>query len=99
MRVGGCYTAHAPVTQAIKEKKMTPEQELANIESLLDELNIPKTRGMAQFSTYGRVSVLAEKCAKQNMPPTYEESAPLQALSTPEVDSIGGADSTPLPGA
>lgn len=25
------------------------------------------------------------------------ESAPLQALSTPKVDSIGGADSTPTP--
>ncbi len=33
--------------------------------------------------------------AQQSVQPTGGDSAPLQALSTPEVLSIGGADSTP----
>lgn len=33
--------------------------------------------------------------AQHRVQPTGGESAPLQALSTPEVDSIGGTDTTP----
>lgn len=44
---------------------------------------------------YSLWQVASETAAQQSVQPTGGESAPLQALSTPEVLSIGGADTTP----
>jgi len=46
-------------------------------------------KGIAGYYRLDRVR------AQQSVQPTGGESAPLQALSTPEVLSIGGADTTP----
>lgn len=46
---------------------MTPEEELALISALLDENSVPKTRGLGIYSVYGRVALLAEKAAQQNV--------------------------------
>lgn len=40
---------------------MTPEEELAMIDTFLEEQGIPKFKGLARYSTYGRVTLLAEK--------------------------------------
>jgi len=75
---------------------MTPEQELANIESFLDEHNIPKMRGKFTYSVYGRVTVLAEKYAQQSMYPASETLSTKLALLTPEQLSALEVLLTPL---
>jgi len=40
---------------------MTAEEELELISELLDESFVPKTSGLAIYSTFGRVTLLAEK--------------------------------------
>ena len=53
---------------------MTQDEELEYIVALLDEHNVPKTDGLAIFSTYGRVAWLARKAAQQSVQPTLLES-------------------------
>ena len=77
-----------PVTQTVgrirEGEKMTPEQELANIETFLDEHGIPKMRGLFTYSTYGRVTLLAEKYAQQGVQPTGGILPDFLASLTPE---------------
>lgn len=46
---------------------MTPEEELALIEKFLDEQGIATECDEAIYSTYGRVTLLAEKYAQQSV--------------------------------
>ena len=63
---------------------MTPEKELEMIGEYLDEQGIPKEKGLAQYNTYGRVTLLAEKYAEQSAHLTDGILRDLLASLTPE---------------
>lgn len=71
-----------------EEEIMTPEEELALISTLLDELGIPKTLGLGVYSTYGRVTLLAKKVQPTPLPDKWD---------SPISENYSFPGNTPLP--